>query len=210
MSSFHNFNSNPCLNNKLHLLCAHMNRKAYSYDSNVVLKCFKNFNIVSIKGTNNMKSLSYSFDIREKDKIHNGYNMYAEQCFDELQKLNLDSSKNLVITGHSIGALASVLISNQMNTNTDLILFGSPRLATEDFCNDIKFNKNLNIYNYINELDIIADYPFFLYEHIVPPIILDNYKHYINPLSYHSMKAYTDNLILKFQNFNNDNSHEII
>lgn len=197
MAMSHN---NISVNFDLHLLCAHMNQKAYSYEANVQSKKFKNLNIVAFKGTNNMKSLSYSFDIREKDKIHSGYNMYAEQCYDDLMKLKLDyDSKDLIITGHSIGALASVLIANEINIPTELILFGSPRLATKDFCEEINSNNNINIYNYINELDIVADYPFFLYEHIVPPIILDNYKNYKNPLNYHSMKAYTENLKYKFQ-----------
>ena len=53
MAMSHN---NISVNFNLHLLCAHMNQKAYSYEANVQSKKFKNLNIVAFKGTNNMKS----------------------------------------------------------------------------------------------------------------------------------------------------------
>lgn len=180
----------------LHIMCAYYNRKAYITKKDVTFNTYKNINIISFRGTNDLKSLSYSFDLRSHDnKLHNGYNKYAQSCKDQLLDINVDFGKKTYITGHSLGSLASVLVANDLNIEADIVLFGSPRLATEDFCQEIKENDKLQIYNYINEFDIIADYPFFCYQHVTEPIILKNSKSYINPIYYHSMRSYGHNLL---------------
>ena len=184
------------VNYPLHIMCALFNRRAYTLQKDIYFKKYKDTNIIAFRGTYDMRSLSYSFDVRSHDKkLHKGYSKYAEHCKQLLKEMDIDYSKKTYITGHSLGSLASVLVANDMNLNAELILFGSPRLATCDFCEEISNNNNLNIYNYINEYDIIADYPFFLYEHIKKPIILKNSQSFMNPINYHSMRTYGHNLV---------------
>lgn len=184
------------VNYPLHIICALYNRKAYISKKDIYYKTFKNINIIAFRGTNDMRSLSYSFDVRSHDKkLHKGYNNYAQHCRDLLKDMDIDFSKQTFVTGHSLGSLASVLVAHELNIHAEVVLFGSPRLATKEFRKEVSENKKLDIYNYINEYDIIADYPFFLYEHIKDPIILSNSKSYVNPLHYHSMMTYGHNLV---------------
>lgn len=184
------------VNYPLHIICALYNRKAYIVKKDIYYKSFNNINVIAFRGTNDMRSLSYSFDVRSHEKkLHKGYNNYAQHCKNILQDIDIDFSKKTFITGHSLGSLASVLVANDLNINAEVVLFGSPRLATKEFCQEIADNTKLEIFNYINEFDIIADYPFFVYEHITKPIILKNSKSHINPINYHAMRTYGHNLV---------------
>lgn len=184
------------VNYPLHIICALYNRKAYIVKKDIYYRTFKDINVIAFRGTNDMRSLSYSFDVRSHErKLHKGYNKYAQHCKHILQDIDIDYTKKTFITGHSLGSLASVLVANDLNINAEVVLFGSPRLATKDFCQEIANNTKLKIYNYINEYDIIADYPFFVYEHITKPIMLKNSKSHINPINYHAMRTYGHNLV---------------
>lgn len=177
-----------------HLMCAYLNRKAYFKEDNVMLHQYKGNNILVFRGTNDAKSLTYSFHLWESEHIHQGYKKYSEDCREKVKSMDVDYSKPLIVTGHSIGSIAGALIANDLDIEAEVVLFGSPKLATAKFRNIIDKNPKLKIYNYINESDIIAAYPFVYYDHLADPIILENSKNYVNPLTYHSMKTYSHNM----------------
>ena len=177
-----------------HLMCAYLNRKAYFKEDNVMLHHYKGNNILVFRGTNDAKSLTYSFHLWESEHIHQGYKKYSEDCREKVKSMDVDYSKPLIVTGHSIGSIAGALIANDLDIEAEVVLFGSPKLATAKFRNIIDKNPKLKIYNYINESDIIAAYPFVYYDHLADPIILENSKNYVNPLTYHSMKTYSHNM----------------
>ena len=183
----------------LHLMCAYLNRKAYHQQHNVMLHKYDECNILVFRGTNDAKSLTYSFHLWESEHIHQGYKKYSEDCREQVKSMNVDYSKPLVVTGHSIGSIAAALIANDLDVKAEVVLFGSPKLATAKFRGVIDANQNLNIYNYINESDIIAAYPFVYYDHLADPIMLQNTRNYVNPLTYHSMKTYSHNMFRKKQ-----------
>ena len=187
---------------KIHLYCAYLNRKVYKQEKHVVHHKYKDSDIIVFKGTNDTQSLTHSFHLWENEHIHHGYRSYADRCLGYLSEIDVDlydKKRRFVITGHSIGSIAAALIANDIDITCDLVLFGSPRLATKTFKEKIKANKKLKIYNYINKKDIIAEYPFIYYEHITEPIFLDNKKEFINPLTYHSMKSYSHNIYNKYK-----------
>ena len=185
------------INYSLHMICSYLNRKAYHQKENVMLHKYKNKNILVFRGTNDTRSLTYSFHLWENEHIHEGYKKYSMQCKEFVETLNLNPRDPLVITGHSIGSIAGALIAHDLNYEAELVLFGSPKLATRSFKEEIENNEKLTIFNYINQKDIIAAYPFIYYGHISEPIILENTKNYVNPLTYHSMKTYSHNMYRK-------------
>lgn len=185
------------VNYPLHLMCSYLNRKVYHHKNNVMLHKYKDKNILVFRGTNDTKSLTYSFHLWENEQIHEGYKRYSMQCKELVEDLGLDTKTPLVITGHSIGSIAGALIAHELDFQAELVLFGSPKLAKASFREEISRNKKLTIYNYINKHDIIAAYPFIYYEHICEPIILENAKKSVNPLAYHSMKTYSQNIYRK-------------
>lgn len=181
----------------LHLMCTYLNRKAYHQKDNVMLHKFKGKNILVFRGTNDTRSLTYSFHLWENDHIHEGYKKYSMKCKSLVEKMGINAKEPLVVTGHSIGSIAGALIAHDLDFEAEVILFGSPKLATSSYKNEINNNKKLKIYNYINKKDIVAAYPFIYYEHICEPIILENSREYVNPLTYHSMKTYSHNIYSK-------------
>lgn len=185
------------INYPLHVLCTYLNRKAYHQKENVMLHKYQGKNILVFRGTNDTRSLTYSFHLWENEHIHEGYKKYSMKCRDLVKELDINTGEPLVITGHSIGSIAGALIAHDLDFEAELILFGSPKLATRSFKEEIENNKKLTIFNYINEKDIIAAYPFVYYEHISEPIILKNSRNYVNPLTYHSMKTYSHNMYKK-------------
>ena len=183
---------------KLHLLCAHLNRKAYTHkaNQNVYHHNHKGTDIVIFRGTSNIQQLSYSLTLWENNEnIHEGYFRYTQDCKELMLSMNLDMRKRMVLTGHSIGGIAAALIANEFNLDAEVVLFGSPRLTTIDFKDIIGNNDQLTIYNYVNENDIIAKYPFVYYDHVQDPIYLKSKKKHSNPLTYHSMRTYAINLM---------------
>lgn len=181
-------------NYSLHLMCSFLNRKAYHENRNVYIHRYKDKNILVFRGTYDTESLMYSFHLWEKKNLHKGYKTYSDVCKAEVQSLGVDFSKPLVITGHSLGSIAGALVAHELDIDAEVVMFGSPKLATSEFRKSIQKNKKLKIYNYINEGDICASYPFIYYEHLSEPIILDSGATFINPLTYHSMKTYSHNI----------------
>ncbi len=185
-------------NYKLHVLCAHLNRKAYLHkaNQNVYHHNHKGTDVVVFRGTSNIKQLGYSLHLWENNEnIHDGYFRYTQECKEMMLSLNLDMRRRMVLTGHSIGAISAVLIANELNLNAEVVLFGSPKLTTIDFKEIISENENLDIYNYVNEKDVIAKYPFVYYDHVKDPIYLQSSKQFRNPLTYHAMRTYAINLV---------------
>lgn len=109
----------------------------------------------------------------KKYKIHSGiYDMYSIN--------NIDTNivyilKNLfsyfpkykkIITGHSKGSTNSLLLSYELLTKLeikydyDIYIFGNPAIFNYDFALYLHTNKNLKIYNVINNLDIITSLPY--------------------------------------------------
>lgn len=185
-------------NYKLHVLCAYLNRKAYIHKSNqnVYHHNYKGTDIVTFRGTSNVKQLGYSLHLWENsENIHDGYFRYTQECKELMLGMGLDMRKKMVFTGHSIGGIAAVLIANELNIDAEVVLFGSPRLTTIDFKETINGNTHLDIYNYVNDKDVIAKYPFIYYDHVKEPIYLETAQQYKNPLTYHSMRTYGFNIM---------------
>jgi len=187
-----------CLPNyKLHVLCAHLNRKAYTHraNQNVYHHNQKGTDIVVFRGTSNIQQLGYSLHLWENhENIHEGYFRYTQECKELMLSLNLDMRNKVVLTGHSIGAISAVLIANELNLDAEVVLFGSPKLTTMDFKQIINNNKKLDIYNYVNDKDVVAKFPFVYYDHVTDPIYLKSKKEFKNPLTYHSMRTYAINI----------------
>jgi predicted lipase len=186
-------------NYDLHLICAHLNRKAYNQKvmQSVYHEKVRNKDIVIFKGTSNLKELSYSLQLWENNSnVHEGYFQYSQNCKHKVLNLEIENRPNLVFTGHSLGSIAAALVANELNIKAEVVLFGSPKLATREFRDQIEQNVNLTIFNYVNKNDVIAEYPFVYYYHMSEPIYLENGNiKYMNPISYHSMQQYAFNIL---------------
>ena len=118
-------------------------------------------------------------------KIHNGiYNMYIDDNIDnniiyilkELFHYYPDYRK--IFTGHSRGSINSILLSFELSVklerkyNYEIFCYGTPPLFNKKLANFLNEQKNIKIYNIINELDIVTVLPFFGKYHIGKEILL--------------------------------------
>jgi hypothetical protein len=121
----------------------------------------------------NMKIYETEILFNKKYKIHNGiYNMYKNNDIDEniiyilKNFFNYFPKYRKILTGHSRGGICSILLAFELLTklnvqyNYDIYTFGSPPIFNEELSKILHNNNNLNIYNIINENDIIARLPF--------------------------------------------------
>lgn len=112
--------------------------------------------------------------INVENGFYNAYNYIKSQLFDNLIKLqNKYKTSDLLITGHSLGAAMSTLMTYDILTiYTDynikyFINFGSPRVGNKDFVNS--FNSyNINSYRITHYYDVVPHVPeeFIGYLHI--------------------------------------------
>ena len=112
-------------------------------------------------------------------KVHRGfYKIYKNvrnQIFKHLKKYNVN---NVFITGHSLGAAIATLISIDMykyKYNAYVYGFGSPRVGNMEFAQYI--NKYCNVYNIINQSDVVTN---------VPPSVSANFVNKKDPYFYNN------------------------
>jgi predicted lipase len=137
---------------------------------------------IAIKGTSTIIDWRNNLHLKKNAiDVHQGFSDYAQDCFKEIQANNLIEDcydvDNVIISSHSSGACAAVVILYHLMTNNklilkgkniDLIMFGSPkpggkifRSQFQELCKDF----NINMYRYVNNDDIVPNLPPFGYFH---------------------------------------------
>jgi len=120
----------------------------------------------------NLKIYETEILFNKKYKIHNGiYNMYKNNDENMIYILknifNQYPKYRKILTGHSRGSTFSILLAFELLTTLNvqydynIYTFGSPPIFNEELSKKLHNNNNLNIYNIINESDIIARLPYF-------------------------------------------------
>lgn len=103
-------------------------------------------------------------DINLNPSVHKGfydlYNNMRNEIILTLTKLDPDKSKNIIITGHSLGSgIATICLIDlyyQKYSNLVSYVFASPRVGNKKFSD---LFVNLNLYNIMNTLDVIPNMP---------------------------------------------------
>ena len=93
--------------------------------------------------------------LNKEDFFANGFYKVAVEINNQVKDiLKSENYDHLWITGHSLGAAASTiltyLISNEINTIITTYTFGCPRCVSESISNKISNNKNINFYRIVN------------------------------------------------------------
>lgn len=172
---------------------------------------------IAIKGTTTIKDWKHNLYFEKNDTdIHKGFSEYADECMKELvggRLTNLDDVDNIIISSHSLGSCAAMIILyNMMMTqpqrhilqdkNIDVLMFGSPKPGGKVFVDS--FTKmcrvyNVTLYRYVNKYDLIPNYPPLEgYSHVCDEIILDDYKKKPQNLyQEHCLDSYVRNILKK-------------
>jgi len=124
-----------------------------------VLTCPKNY-IVIFRGTEptSWEDIKADVQFRRKEGIHRGFKAALDDIWISLiQDYNKNANgKQLVVTGHSLGAALATLYSARINDpNSVCYTFGSPRTGTKKVVNKMLFTA----YRFRNNNDIVTKVP---------------------------------------------------
>jgi hypothetical protein len=136
----------------------------------------------------NLLFFEKTLEFNKKFKIHSGiYNMYTNNDIDKniiyiLENLFKYFPKyRKIFTGHSKGSTNSILLALELLSkfndkyNYDIFTFGNPQIFNYDLASFLHNNKNIKIFNVINEPDIITTIPFLnKYQFGLEIILKDN------------------------------------
>lgn len=154
----------------------------------------KNAQLVSIRGTANVKNAIEDMEyLQTKDTrldifVHDGFNEDTELVYRDLLP-HLDKNKEILLTGHSLGAAVSTLLMMYFKedgyTLGQLINFGQPKVTNKA---GVAKYQSLPLLRVIDENDIVPMMPATTllnsihgrYEHLGPEIILLEGEYYVS------------------------------
>ena len=124
-----------------------------------VLTCPKNY-VVVFRGTEptSWEDIKADVQFRKKGGIHRGFKAALDDVWDDLfDDYNKNSEgKQLVVTGHSLGAALATLYSHRIcDSNSACYTFGSPRVGTPKQTKKMSFTA----YRFRNNNDIVTKVP---------------------------------------------------
>ena len=124
-----------------------------------VLTCPKNY-VVVFRGTEptSWEDIKADVQFRKKGGIHRGFKAALDDVWDDLfDDYNKNSEgKQLVVTGHSLGAALATLYSHRIgDPNSVCYTFGSPRTGTPKQTKKMVFTA----YRFRNNNDIVTKVP---------------------------------------------------
>ena len=124
-----------------------------------ILTCPKNY-IVVFRGTEptSWEDIKADVQFRKKGGIHRGFKAALDDVWDDLfDDYNKNSEgKQLVVTGHSLGAALATLYSHRISdSNSVCYTFGSPRTGTPKQTKKMVFTA----YRFRNNNDIVTKVP---------------------------------------------------
>jgi hypothetical protein len=130
----------------------------------------KNTLFIVIRGTHKLNDWLVNLRIRKisirQDKymrVHSGFHKAVSECYDELiEKLHQYNSRNVYITGHSLGGAMAVILLNKLDVDNIYVrpyikscyTFGMPRLA-----NSYAMERFISPFHFYNLNDIVPTLP---------------------------------------------------
>ena len=132
----------------------------------------KTFNVLSFRGTEvKQKSdvladleAGKNFEINKNTsvvmgKVHHGFKHELDKLWPEIEEICKKNAGDLYITGHSLGAAMATIAAIRLQPNVvSLITFGSPRVGTQEFVN----NLTVEHFRVQNNNDAVTKVPFYI------------------------------------------------
>ena len=216
---------------KRHVGCARLCKYNYRKNDNnafVLNRKQKKTTYIVIKGSSTIRHWRHNINVSLNNLgVHKGFEGYAIECMEELIDLYSDeafeyllqNTDHLILTAHSLGAAAlllllfDILYHNKLcqkleHLDIELVFFGMPMVGSELFRTKIstllrkKKTPQLKVYNYSIQNDYATQSPPLPgYTKVLETIVLDA-KILNNFYSNHSIENYIRNLLLKIDEQN--------
>lgn len=130
--------------------------------------------------------------------VHSGYTSSINRMRYSLREAlkTILSEKKVYLVGHSLGAISSLLLITWILNNPneqensrfyEIVMFGSPRCATQKTFDVLHNNNNVEIRRYVMNFDFANLYGFPFYSHPCSKILLHSPFNFINK---HSIDTY--------------------
>lgn len=184
--------------------CADLCQRVYELDEDALFHEAENGGrsclFIAIEGSDSLQNwydnASFAF---KRGNVHRGFSRYArfiENTYD--LKKRISNFENVVITGHSLGAAAAVLVAFNMREllrekdSVDVVIFGSPKIGGRDFV--ARFHEQcdfINLQSFATDFDVIPRLPIAMgYEILISPTYLRSSAFRIFFVTNHSMRSY--------------------
>lgn len=180
--------------------CAELCHRVYEFEEDAIFHETENCLFIAIEGSDTLRNwydnASFAF---KRGSVHRGFARYARyvQNTYDLEK-RISNFENVVISGHSLGAAAAVLVAYNMRellrekNSVQLVIFGSPKIGGLDFV--ARFHEQCNfvdLKSFATDFDIVPNLPIGMgYEILISPTYLPSLSYRFFFVSNHSMPSY--------------------
>lgn len=167
-----------------------------------------NVPMVVFEGTDTVRNWLRNVDcFANKKGVHNGFWSYAIWCIREYNLFEVfRRNEELILTGHSLGAAAAIIvryIMRHQSTRVRLVLFGCPKVGTQEFREKFARVVNLSAVSFSKQEDPVPCLPFGCCKWGYVQIIDLTYTPFDKRSQYdHSIRAYCDVPLQPISNLN--------
>ena len=130
-------------------------------------------------------------------QVHEGYYQALWQLLAAIRR-ELKGERNIVLTGHSMGAALATLAAMLLEADR-VYAFASPRLGNREFADG--FSRDIRVTRFINRCDVLARMPFTGEVRGSDPAVRQPYWHVGRPVRLpgfgHSIGAYIEGIRLR-------------
>jgi len=128
-------------------------------------------------------------------KVHKGFYEYYSTIRDQLMGILKGTTKNIHITGHSLGASVALIAAYELrnlNLKQTITLFGCPKTGNKDFVDS--FTSFTSLKNIVNYFDIVPEAPEKINKmYAVQPIYIFGIEQ-DSDVTNHSLEVYNDGI----------------
>lgn len=182
--------------------------KSFQYE-NAVGVAFENerFVIIAFRGTDDIKDVCSDIRVsgvpfKDAGQVHCGFLEEYLKVKPFLDTLCLQTRKQLIFTGHSLGGSMAYLAACDFIDQAPMcvVTFGMPRTATYEFIINPKFS-HLTVVRWVNSRDIVVRLPSLRFSHCGSARHLEDergkLRRVLRRRAYHKIKHYVKSLSRK-------------
>ena len=103
-------------------------------------------------------------------RVHWGFARAFERAVAAVETTMRDSSRRLLVTGHSLGAALASLAAS-IHPHATLYTYGSPRVGDGEFARSLA--ARTTVHRHVNCCDLVCGVPLWPYVHVGEPVYID-------------------------------------
>lgn len=162
-------------------------KKVYKVPEDVHVETIDGITYVTVEGSDTIVDWFRNICVLKKHDTHRGFLRYANYCIDEYDLVNiLRNYPRIVLTGHSLGAAAIVIIAYALKEHLknviEIVVFGCPRIGGKAFAHRLNDARDVMppicSYQYGRDIVCAIPYGFLGFTSIVQPIVMPSLRTY--------------------------------